>query len=28
LHSRLRNRDSNTGGFNRTWLFVLKHLRI
>jgi hypothetical protein len=24
----LRNRVSNTGGFNRIWLFVLKHLRI
>ena len=28
LHSGLRNRVSNTGGFNRIWVFVLKHLRI
>jgi hypothetical protein len=28
LHSGLRNRVSNTGGFNRIWLFVLKQLRI
>ena len=28
LHGGLRNRVSNTGGFNRIWLFVLKHLNI
>ena len=28
LHSGLRNRVSNKGGFNRIWLFVLKHLDI
>ena len=28
LHSGLRNRVSNQGGFNRIWLFVLKHLNI
>ena len=28
LHSGLRNKVSNTGGFNRIWLFVLKYLSI
>ena len=28
LHSGLRNRVIDTGGFNRIWLFVLKHLNI
>ena len=28
LHSGLRNSVSNKGGFNRIWLFVLKHLKI
>ena len=28
LHSGLRNKVSNTGGFNRIWLFVLKQLNI
>ena len=28
LHGGLRNRVSHTGGFNRIWLFVLKHLNI
>jgi hypothetical protein len=28
LHSGLRGRVSNTGGFNRIWLFVLNYLNI
>jgi hypothetical protein len=28
LHGGLRNRVIDTGGFNRIWLFVLKHLNI
>ena len=28
LHSGLRNKVSHEGGFNRIWLFVLKHLNI
>ena len=28
LHSGRHNRVSNTGGFNRIWLYVLKYLRI
>ena len=28
LHGGLRNRVSHTGGFDRIWLFVLKHLNI
>ena len=28
LHSGLRNKVSNNGGFNRIWLFVLQHLPI
>ena len=28
LHSGLRNRVIDTGGINRIWLFVLKHLTI
>ena len=28
LHSGLRNRVNNDGGFNRIWLFVLEHIYI